>query len=84
MSGTKVRLTIELEIDAEMLEQNGLSAEDVVDGIYIRDDDVCDGFQITTAINGFDCTTDFFLQNGILISKELVKREEGVNQEVYE
>lgn len=72
MKDPKVRMTVEFEIDSEMLAEHGLSAEDVLKNIVFREDDVTDGFQITTDIPEHSIVSSFFLCGGKLISKELV------------
>lgn len=82
MSNSKVKMEVVFDINEEMLLEHGLTAEKVLDNIYMDDDDVRDGFQIGTIIEGFDNTSDFFLENGAVVSKEIVspERDKGVER----
>lgn len=82
MSNKKVRMTIEFDISEEMLQEHGLTAEQVLKDIYLRDDDVCDGFTIGTIIDGFDPTSDFFLENGVVVEKSLVKEALSLDEQI--
>lgn len=82
MSNATVRMTIEFEINEEMLKEHGLTAEQVLKNIYLRDDDVCDGFQIGTIIEGFEPTSDFFLENGVVVEESLVKDALSLDEQI--
>lgn len=75
MANKKVRMTIEFDINEEMLQKSGIPASGVLKGLRFRESDVVDGFDITTHIPGFDNTSDFFLENGAIVDKMLVERE---------
>jgi len=82
MSNAKVRMTIEFDIKEEMLKGSGLTAEEVLKNVYLRDDDVVDGFQITTIIPGFEPTSDFFLENGVIVEESLEKGELSLDEQI--
>lgn len=54
-----IHVTVDIAIDEEM----GLSVEEVLNGVDVQEHDVIDGFVITTAIKGYECTADFFLSH---------------------
>jgi hypothetical protein len=72
MNDPTVRLVIEIDLDSEAMEEHGVKAKDVLDGIFIRDHDIIDGFEITTAIEAVDRTRDYLLCNGRIVSREMV------------
>lgn len=72
MSDKRVRMVIEFAIDEDALREHGLEAEDVIDNIRVRQDDVCDGLDIMTDIPGLDPTADFFILGGDCVSIELI------------
>lgn len=82
MSNNKVRMVIEFDINDEMLKENGLTVAEVMKNVFLRNDDVVDGFQITTNIPGFDCTSDFFLGNGVVVEKSLVKDALSLDEQI--
>ena len=72
MADKHVRMVIEFDIDEESLAEKGINAEDVFNHIVLKDNDVIDGFEIFTAHPNFDCSSNFFLCAGAVVSKELV------------
>ena len=68
----KVRMTIEFEIDNEMVETQNITTGEVVDGIRLFESDEVDGFEITTILDDFDCTLDFFLTSGSIVGIEVI------------
>ena len=73
MGNPKVCMTIMFDIKEEMLKEHGFSAEDVLKDISLREDDVCDGFTIGVIMEGFEPTSDFFLENGAIVEAKLVE-----------
>ncbi len=69
----KVRLTVELDIEIDRDEYPNITAEEILKGIKIIDDDGVDGFDILTDIPGYDCTSDFFLKNGVIKHRQLLR-----------
>ena len=65
----KIRLTIEMDIDAG---EHPNITEEVKNAVVLRDSDAVDGFEITTDDSRFDNTSDFFLKNGKIVEKELL------------
>ncbi len=66
----KIKLTLEMDIEIDKAEYPDLDEQTVLNGIQVYDDDVIDGFGLTTNIKGYDNTADFFLQNARIVSKE--------------
>ena len=66
----KIRLTVEMDIDAG--EHPNVTEEEVKNAVVLRDSDAVDGFEITTDDLRFDNTSDFFLKNGRIVEKELL------------
>ncbi len=66
---SKARITIEFDIE----ENNGADVQTVLNGVTLLDDDIVDGFCLTTILKGFDNTSDYFLSNGRIIRRELIK-----------
>ena len=85
MSNKRVRMTIEFDINDKMLKEHNLTADKVLENVYMFRDEVVDGFQISTVINGFDPTCDFFLKNGSVIEKKLMENNLSldVNQKKF-
>lgn len=67
----KVRLTVELDVEIDKTEHPNLDEKQVFNGIYMCDDDIVDGFLLSTDIPGYDNTNDFFLRNGKIAKKEI-------------
>lgn len=70
----KAKLMIMLEIDVEYdrKEYPEVTPELIAKGMFTEDDDVVDGFCISTLVNGCDNTQDFFLKNAKIISRSIV------------
>ncbi len=66
----KIRLTLEMDIEVDKEEYPDLDEQEVLNSITVYDDDVIDGFGLTTHISGCDNTQDFFLSNARIVSKE--------------
>ena len=61
-----------MDIDIDKEEYPDLTENQVLNNITVYNDDVVDGFELTTDIYGYDNTNDFFLFNGKIISKEIM------------
>lgn len=72
MSDKHVRMTIEFDIDQEALDEHGLSANDVFKHLVFREDDVADGFRISTNIPGLNPVSNFFLCSGKVVSQDFI------------
>lgn len=58
---------------AELIEDGlDVSVKEIMKGITVRDHDVVDGFEVTTSIDGYDCTSDFFLDSYSNLKLEIV------------
>lgn len=68
MENKRIRMTVEFAVDEKMLQEKGIELEDVVNSIRFHNHDAVDGFEITTDISGCDCTSDFFLVGGDVVS----------------
>ena len=77
----KLRLTLEMDVEIDREEYPELTENEIEDGIFLRDSDDIDGFEITTDISGLDHTTDFFLRNGKISKKEWVSFEQKAYSE---
>lgn len=67
-----IQLVISAEIEYDDDDYVGIEPSDVLSHITIQESDVIDGFEITTNIDGLDNTTDFFLQNAVIKSRNEV------------
>ncbi len=67
----KVELKIEAEIEIDKDEYPNITPQMVLNGVRIFESDVCDGFEITTSIEGCNNTSDFFLKDAVLLEKHL-------------
>ena len=67
----KTLLTVEFDMEINKEEYPELTEKQVLDGIVLYDDDVVDGLVLSTSINGYDNTNDFFLKNAKIVKKEL-------------
>lgn len=72
MSDTHIRMTVEFDIDEEALAEHDLSAKDIYDGLVFYEDDVIDGFKLSTDIPGLSPTIDCFLCDGTVVSKKII------------
>lgn len=72
MANKRVRMTVEFAVNEEVLKETGVSFDGVVNGIQFNEHDAIDGFEITTNIPGCDCTSNFFLIGGEVVSVEKV------------
>lgn len=66
----KLKLEIELEIGA-MESSKPVPMKNIVNGIVLLQDDVIDGYDLTTSIAGCDPTTDFYIGEAKIIKKEV-------------
>lgn len=80
----KAKLMIMLEVDVEYdrAEYPEVTPELIAKGLFVEDDDVVDGFDISTLVDGCDNTTDFFLKNAKIVSRNVVSR--SVDAETHE
>lgn len=77
MNDTRVRVTIDMDIDAEKLSETDLDAKTILDSLTLYDDDVIDGFALTTNVPGHNPSFDFFLCNDKLVSCITIADAEG-------
>lgn len=77
MKGMAIKLTVRIEIDETVAAEKGVSVEEVMKGIWLLEHDVIDGFELTTDIDGIDRTTDFLLESGVILSRELVQADDA-------
>lgn len=73
MVNKRVRMVVEFSVDEEVLREKGITFDDVVNGIKFNEHDAVDGFEITTDVPGCDCTSNFFLCGGDVVSIEEVE-----------
>lgn len=73
MENKRIRMTVEIAVNEEMLKKTGVSFDDVLNGIRFNEHDAVDGFEITADVPGYDCSSDFFLVSGDVISIEEVE-----------
>ncbi len=66
----KLKLEIELEI-GEHNDSKSVPMKDIVTGIVLVQDDVIDGYNLTTSIAGCDPTTDFYIGDAKIVKKEV-------------
>lgn len=69
---SKIRVSLEIEVDSEECKRLGITEQEVVDSISLRPDDVVDAVMIFQAVPGIDNTSDIVLGDGWIISKELI------------
>ena len=68
----KIRLTIDLSLREDAMQQHHLTPEDVLEGIRVTEEEACDGVAVTTCLPGCDCSCDFFLSGATLVSADLM------------
>jgi hypothetical protein len=66
-----IRLTVDLEINEEL----DVPIETVSKNLLFYKDDAIDGFTVTTLIDGYDNTQDFFIKDMIYVGHEVVEAE---------
>ena len=69
----KIRLTMDIAIH----EDAGLSIEEIMEGITVLEDDVSDGFIVTTNIEGYEPVHDYFLDYVTGIKLEIVEESKN-------
>lgn len=71
-----MRKTIRLTVDVEIAElsDSGVrkSVKEIENGLRLYDDDVVDGFVITTNLSDCDNTNDFFIKNYRIVGTEIL------------
>lgn len=72
MANTKVRMTVEFEIEEKVLKEYGVSGQTVFDSLIFGKNEDCDGFYITTNIPDFRPEDISFLKYGRLVSAEQI------------
>lgn len=73
MKNKKARVIVEFDIQEKSLQKHGVTINQVIKNIVLKDHDIIDGFELTTDMYDLDNTYDFFLDNGKIISKEIVQ-----------
>lgn len=68
----KMQVTVELDVEIDREEYPELDEKDVLDGVYIYDDYLVDGFVLSTDIPNCNNLHDFFLRSGKIIKKEMM------------
>lgn len=100
MMDKHVRMTIEFDINQEVLDKYGLSANDVFKHIRFYEDYARGGFGISADIPGLNSERDSFLTSGLVVGQEfisersrcdgldqwrrMVRDEIDVNNDIYE
>ena len=77
-----IRMVIEFDVDQEALDEHGLTEKDILSHLTFVDDDVVDGFRLSTCIPGLDPTSNFFLCDGTVVSKKFIRersRDDGLD-----
>lgn len=70
---SKLRITVDIEIDDEARKNLNISEEDIMNSMRVEPDDVMDGVLIFQSVEGLDPTSDIVLGNGKIISREIIK-----------
>ena len=70
---SKLRITVDIEIDDEDRKNLNISEEDIMNSMRVEPDDVMDGVLIFQSVEGLDPTSDIVLGNGKIISREISK-----------
>lgn len=68
----QIEITIAADIVIDENKHPNITPDDLLKGVVIRNSDVVDGFELTTNIDGFDNTVDFFLQKAKITKKSLI------------
>lgn len=66
----KIMVILEMDVEYDRKEYPEVTPEKIANGLFIEDDDVVDGFDISTLVDGCDNTKDFFLKNAKIVSKK--------------
>lgn len=76
---SKIRITVDIEINDEAKEELNITEEAILNGIRIDRDDAVDGVLIFQNVEGLDPTNDIIFGNGKIISREIINcSKEGV------
>ena len=70
---SKLRITVDIEIDDEAREELNITEEAIMNSMRVEPDDVMDGVLIFQSVEGLDPTSDIVLGDGVIVSKEIIK-----------
>ena len=70
---SKLRITVDIEIDDEAREELNITEETIMNSMRVEPDDVMDGVLIFQSVEGLDPTSDIVLGDGKIISREIIK-----------
>ena len=70
---SKLRITVDIEIDDEAREELNITEETIMNSMRVEPDDVMDGVLIFQSVEGLDPTSDIVLGDGVIVSKEIIK-----------
>lgn len=70
---SKLRITVDIEIDDEAREELNIAEETIMNSMRVEPDDVMDGVLIFQSVEGLDPTSDIVLGDGVIVSKEIIK-----------
>ena len=68
-----LRVTLDITINLP----KDKTIDDIKNGLILYPDDIVDGFVISTNINGYDNTKDFFLKEAHFSDIKIVQKTEG-------
>ena len=70
---SKLRITVDIEIDDEAREELNITEETIMNSMRVEPDDVMDGVLIFQSVEGLDPTSDIVLGDGVIVSKGIIK-----------
>lgn len=70
----KAKLVVMIEVDVEYEEKEypSVTPEMVANGLFVEDDDVVDGFDVSTLVEGCNNMTDFFMSGARIVGRSVV------------
>ena len=70
---SKIRITVDIEINDEERDKLNITEETILSSMRVEQDDVLDGVLIFQSVEGLDPTSDIVLGDGIIVSKKIIK-----------
>ena len=75
---SKLRITVDIEIDDEAREELNITEETIMNSMRVEPDDVMDGVLIFQSVEGLDPTSDIVLGDGVIVSKEISSKNKNI------
>ena len=69
---SELKVILKITLNEGLMKEKGISVDQFAKGLRLYQDDVADGFQLTTCIEGVDATEIYFLLEGRIETSEVV------------